>query len=562
MGSDLAPLARLLRLAPAFALLAAASPGVVFAEGSAWMAIAALALWGLSASRPGRFAFWIEALLGALAWSWICQWAAYVWWGTLFWIGPGYGLYMALAGVLLKRLAARWPLALAVPAAWMAAESLCSLLPPPLGMSWMRLGTHLAHVQALLGSARTWGFVGLGWVLAAAAGGAAGLVRARRLVVPEVALALAPTLVAVLLGALIGPGEFRPGPKVLLVQPGIPQERKMARDSARELFQISYDLTARGLAAAREQGLGDPDLVCWGESMLPIWLVAPGLEDEVRAGARLAPWYPFEIKPQDVLRMRRDVEAYVDDTLLGRRHGGLLPPGTSFLSGAEYLRAREGLVRRSNSVLVWDAVHGLQAPVDKLVRVPGAETMLGLERIDVVRDVIFELAGYIPDLFSDDDAPRSLRFDTRDGRTFRVGASVCYDNAFDAPFVRPLREGPLDFHLVASNEAWFVRSLEFDQMLAFTRVEAAATGRAVVRATNSGITCLVDGEGRVVERLVAEGRDRDTSGWLQVTVPVPSDPARRTPFVVTRPLGELLCLLAPLLLLGLRRRGNRPAEAG
>ena len=562
MGPDLAPLARLLRLAPAFALLAAASPGVVFAEGSAWMAILAVALWGVSASRPGRLAFWIEALLGALAWSWICQWAAHVWWGTLLWIGPGKGLYMALAGVLLRRLAPRWPLALAVPTAWMAVDSLRSLMPPPLGMSWMRLGTHLADVAPLLASARVWGFTGLGWVLAAAAGGIAACLRQRRARPVELALASAPALVALGLGALVGPGETTPGPKLLLIQPGIAQERKMSSGSPSELYRTSFELTRRGLADARERGLGDPDLVCWGETMFPLPIQDEGLEDAVRAGASVAPWYPYAFSAEDVRSLREGARGWIDLALLGHGRSGLLPPGTSFLCGAEHYRVVDGWVRRANSVHLWDAAHGLGRPVDKLMVVPGTETMLGLERFGWVREVIFALAGYLPDLVSDLDAPRALAFTARDGRSYRLGVSICYDNAFDAPFVRPLREGPLDFHLVASNEAWFDRSLEFDQMLAFSRVEAAATARAVVRATNSGITCLVDGEGRVADRLVVEGRDRDASGWLQVTVPVPVDATARTPFVRTRPLAAWVTLLLPFLLLGLQRRGNRPVEAG
>jgi apolipoprotein N-acyltransferase len=557
MGADLTPRARLARLVPAFALLAAASPGVAFPEGSAVLAIAALVLWGLAASRPGKHAFWLEVLLGALAWSWICSWAAHVWWGTLLVIGPGKGLYMGLAGVLLRRLAPRWPLALALPAAWIAVDSLRSLAPPPLGMSWMRLGTHLSDVGPLLASARVWGFAGLGWVLAAAAGAAADVVRERRALPWSLALGAAPALVALALGRLVGPGAFEPGPRVLLIQPDIAQERKMSQQDDAELFALSLELTRRGIADARARELGDPDLVCWGETMLPVAIAAPGLEVAVREGARWPDWYTWELEPEQVAGMRAQARVWVEELLLGRRRGGVLPPGTSFLAGAQHLRAVDGIVRRGNSVLLWDAAHGLGAPVDKLVRVPGTETMLGLERFGWVRSVIRSLAGYLPDLHSDLAAPRALTFTSREGRTWRIGASVCFDNAFDEAFARPLREGPLDFHLVASNEAWFHRSLEFDQMLAFTRVEAVATGRAVVRATNSGITCLVDAQGRVVERLVVDGRDRDVPGWLQVTVPVPAGAggaARRTPFVRSGSLAAWASLLVPVALLALRRR--------
>ena len=70
-----------------------------------------------------------------------------------------------------------------------------------------------------------------------------------------------------------------------------------------------------------------------------------------------------------------------------------------------------------------------------------------------------------------------LELVTRDDRTFRFGATVCFDNAFLAPYTDPAAEGPLDFHLVVSNEAWYRTSFEMDQMVAFSRLIALATGR-------------------------------------------------------------------------------------
>ena len=66
-----------------------------------------------------------------------------------------------------------------------------------------------------------------------------------------------------------------------------------------------------------------------------------------------------------------------------------------------------------------------------------------------------------------------------------------------------------------------------DHMLAFTRISAAATQRAIVRATNSGISSVVGPDGRVEAILTVPGDDggarkrKMVAGALRATVPVP-----------------------------------------
>ena len=134
---------------------------------------------------------------------------------------------------------------------------------------------------------------------------------------------------------------------------------------------------------------------------------------------------------------------------------------------------------------------------------PGAETMLGLERYAWVCGVIHDLAGYVPDLRTHEGS-RTLRFTDRAGAERAFGASARFDNAYDGPFTEPLEDGPLDFHLVASNEAWFKGDQENDQMMAFSHLAAIATGRSIVRATNSGVTAVVGPDGKEVARLSSE----------------------------------------------------------
>ncbi len=583
----LAPRARLLRCALAWGLVALASPGILTPDGSALLATAGVAVWGLAAHRPGKRAKLAEWVPAALGWAVVFGWSAYVFWGGTAYLSAGKATYLIGAGALLRRLARRAPLGVAVPAAFLFVETLCAVLPQPFGMPWMRLGVHLHAWPALAGSARVWGFAGLSLVLAALAGLVVEVAATRRVRPLAAVVGLGPLALAFALAAITAPPESRPGPRLLLVQPGVPQARKMRGADPRTLLREAVELTARGLAELERTGAPPPDLVAWGETMLYLPVMGTGLRRAMERGeAEPAPWLNAVRAPGDVDLWRQLEEQWVRDLLVsGRGDGaagaprrGVLPVGTSFLSGAELYVARDGRLRRQNAVLVWDpegrrvgGPDGEERASGKIKLVSSAETMHGLERFQWVRDVIYSIAGYVPDLLRA-DRTETLWFEARDGARYALGASVCFDNAFDDPFLGPAERGPLDFHLVVSNEAWFRTSHEMDQMIAFSRLEAIQTGRAVVRATNSGVTCAIDARGRDVARLVVDGRDRATTGTLAVQVPVPATEAgrsARTPFVSTR-LAWLALWLAAGPLLALRRprgararkRGNRPAPSG
>ncbi|MCK6448744.1 MAG: hypothetical protein L6Q99_20310 [Planctomycetes bacterium] len=549
-ASELTPAKRLCWQLAAWGTLALAGPGVLVPDGVWMLAVLALALWSLSVARPGRGAFWVEWLASSLGWAWICGWAWHVWPGSLVFIGPANGLYACLAAALARRLAREFPLALAAPLAWIGVETLKAGLEPPFGFPWMRLGTHFHAADWILGAARVFGFVGLGFVLAALGGWLADVWRHRGArFARSTACAAVPLLAGVLCAALVEPPATVAGPRLLLVQPGIAQARKMESKGGRELFVDGLSRTREGLERARAAAEPEPDLVCWGETMLGLPILDRGLAAEIERGARTDPWAGFEVDAEWVAGWLDVEDNFVGQGLFGKsRPPGLLPDGASFLAGAETFVARDGRVRRQNSIVLWDA-HGERAGVaSKLHLVPSAETLVGLERFAFARHAIGALAGYVPDLLAD-ERTGVLEFAARDGRRYRFGASVCFDNAFDDPYTEPARSGPLDFHLIVSNEAWYKQSHEVDQMLAFSRVVAAQTGRAVVRATNSGASALFGADGRELARLVVDGEDREVGGTLAVTVPVPVEGAAApaTAFVRTERLWKLAALVLPLV---------------
>ncbi len=77
-----------------------------------------------------------------------------------------------------------------------------------------------------------------------------------------------------------------------------------------------------------------------------------------------------------------------------------------------------------------------------------------------------------------------------------VGVSICYEDAFGEEVIEQL---PLARLLVnVSNDAWFGDSIAPHQHLEMARMRALEGGRFLLRATNNGISAIVDHRGKVV----------------------------------------------------------------
>lgn len=575
---ELAPSRRLALLALGYGLYVLGGPGQLTASGTP-LASLGLVPWVLATSRPGPFKKTVEGLAGGLALVLQTTWMGIVFWFAIPWLLVGYACWSIWGGWLSKRLARRLPLALVAPLAWVGFESLLAWTPPPIGLSWLRLGHYAADWPLLAGSGRVWGVAGIGFVLAAVAGLIADLVRVRRIPgAPPAGLAswiagALPACLALVLALVVPAPAAQPGPGLLLVQPAFEQARKQSAGTPEELLRDSWLLTRDGMLAQRASGGGPPDLVCWGETMMPYPLVGPGLASEIE-GLEVDPWHPWaSFEPrrrgQLVEMCGSWEEALIEllyrapaDASSSAGAAPVLTERTSFLTGVEVHVAQDGRLRRTNSVVLWGADGERRGVGRKVHLAPGGETMVGLERLAWVRDVIYEVAGYVPDFLAGEEA-EVIELPNADGDPWRFGATVCFDNAFGDVYAGPLRRGPLDFHLVVSNEAWYEDSQELDQMIAFSRLHAICTGRAFVRCANSGVSAAFDAEGRELARLVVDGRDREVPGTLFVDVPVPVDGGGRTPFVHLQPwLLPLFALVAALLALTAGRGEKKGSEPG
>ena len=79
----------------------------------------------------------------------------------------------------------------------------------------------------------------------------------------------------------------------------------------------------------------------------------------------------------------------------------------------------------------------------------------------------------------------------------RVAVDICYEDAFGEEIIRQLPAATLLVNV--SNVAWFGHSIAPYQHLQISQARALETGRYMMRATNTGMTGVVDERGNVVQ---------------------------------------------------------------
>jgi apolipoprotein N-acyltransferase len=132
-----------------------------------------------------------------------------------------------------------------------------------------------------------------------------------------------------------------------------------------------------------------------------------------------------------------------------------------------------------------------------------------------------------------------------------VGVSICFEAVFGSEIRNSLPQA--QFLVNVSNDAWFGDSLAPHQHLQIARMRALEAGRYLARATNTGITAIVDDRGKIIARgapfqaEVVKGKVQPLSGT--------------TPYVLWGDKVTVL-LLAGLLVLALGLSRKKPVRDG
>ena len=84
---------------------------------------------------------------------------------------------------------------------------------------------------------------------------------------------------------------------------------------------------------------------------------------------------------------------------------------------------------------------------------------------------------------------------------YRIAPFICYEVVY--PEFAAELAAQSDVLLTVSNDAWFGRSIGPLQHLQMAQMRALEAGRWMIRATNNGVTVLIDPQGRITEQIPA-----------------------------------------------------------
>jgi apolipoprotein N-acyltransferase len=421
--------------------------------------------------------------------------------------------FVVVTSVLRRGL--RVPLAIVAPIVWVTLETIRSNIMT--GFPYLLLGHTQIDNLTLMQILDVTGVYGVSFIVMSCNGLLAeiALLPGSRAYGP--AVVSAPIAVAGLAAAFVYGGarlaglETRPGPEVCLVQANIPQEVKnqMTPEQRREAMGRYLDLTF----ACIEKAEGPSPLVIWPESALP------GFYDHS------TPWMELVRRNVDYVMRSKKIRRF----LIGINHFGVEGEKLKILNSAVYLH--EG--------------HDTYERYDKIHLVPFGEYVPLPWLLFFVKHVV-----PYPEPFS--AGTEYTLFEYND-HTF--GVVICYEDVFPGLVRRFVTRGA-EFIVNISNEGWFYESAEADQHLAIARCRAIENRVAVVRCTNSGISCLINPMGLVEKQIEKEGKVKLVEGWLTGRVTLGGVPAT----VYTR-VGDAFALIcmggAVGLIIGAWRAGRR-----
>jgi apolipoprotein N-acyltransferase len=416
--------------------------------------------------------YWFGVGQFALALNWIAGAFRYqdsmpVWlgWGAVVLLAFYLAIYPAMAaGLAWRHGRARLSVfILFFAAAWIATEWLRASLFT--GFAWNPLGLSLVDSGAI---ARAVGTYGLSGVACLAAGGMLLLYR-RDWIAAAAAMSL-PLLSALASFAIVpGPTDGPPQPLVYIVQPNIGQGEKHSAESETAHFE-------RYAALTQKPG-STPRLMFWPES------AAPGfIESEAWGRARVA----SVLGPDDVLLTGGDALVYDKKGELVGAHNSVfavLPDAT--------LQLR------------YDKAHLL--PYGEYVPFRAIMEPLGLSRL-VPGDIDF-LPG---------PGPQTFVIPGFGPRGIKAGIQICYEIVFSGHVVDRTKRP--DFIFNPSNDAWF-NAWGPVQFVAQARLRALEEGLPVIRATPTGISAIIDADGKIVRALPYE-----KPGFIEARLPRAHEP--------------------------------------
>lgn len=100
----------------------------------------------------------------------------------------------------------------------------------------------------------------------------------------------------------------------------------------------------------------------------------------------------------------------------------------------------------------------------------------------------------------EDDIARGTDSGLIDWNGTSLGSLICFDSIYESETLESVRDGA-ELLILCTNDSWFDGTAAMNMHLAQAKMRAVESGRYVVRAANTGISAIIDGQGRTVDEL-------------------------------------------------------------
>jgi apolipoprotein N-acyltransferase len=270
---------------------------------------------------------------------------------------------------------------------------------------------------------------------------------------------------------------FTAGPRIALIQGNFTTQVKHDLSEAFSIFNRHYVMTG---AAVKYQ----PDVIVWPETMYrnPLLLKSPDVSDAELL--RLMPSIP--------------AAAWKSSQVPESLHDLSRQAGAALIIGIDTLVADLGSVKQFNSAVLTVPDRGIVSRYDKMHRVVFGEYIPLKNELPFLRSFVpygpgFGLdAGVEPKVFK--------------CKEWRLVPLICFEDTVPhlvrgivARLNDPAELKPVDCLVNLTNDGWFHGSSGLDQHLITALFRCVECRKPMVRAVNTGISAVIDGDGMVVE---------------------------------------------------------------
>lgn len=253
-----------------------------------------------------------------------------------------------------------------------------------------------------------------------------------------------------------------------------------------------------------------------------------------QAGAQLLVWsegsYPVTLP--------RDFSADFAPESLGMIRRGFTVP---VVVGADmYDAAHDGAF---NSAILLDGDGRAVGRYDKVRLLAFGEYIPGIDSFPWLRNLLPSGTGR----FTAGKGPAVMALREPGGQTWKLGPVICYEDILQG-FLRGVGRLHPDILVNLTSDSWFGADTEPWEHLALSVFASVELRVAMVRAVNSGVSALIDPNGRLLRKTYANDPYRNPRAEDGMLVTVPRMSGGHTVFVAVGNLFGYLCIAATLFL--------------